>query len=201
MAKKENVGQKLTEEIINFRNEGKITPTTYKMLLSQIKDQNFDGVENYLNNQVKKINPPAESKRALESVDDYAIGELASKIYQYKKSGKITNMEALKLSMFIQENEPERAEQYLQYMDEEMKKKGTDKRVIPEEEDILVRYEDTNLYGPALEMAIDRLIEETTADIKEQIPEKDWREMTREIKKLWIEKIQSWSYLNQNWKF
>jgi len=130
-------------------------------------------------------------------MENIEIDELYGKLYKLKKNADIHPLSHLELKQRLMKGD----EESIAYVKKMINDIEEAKRAELEEIDILIRYEDTAIYGPGLEMAIDRLIEETTADIKEQIPEKDWREMTREIKKLWIEKIERWSYSNQNWKF
>lgn len=59
-------------------------------------------------------------------------------------------------------------------------------------EDFFDKYEDTEIDGFKMEIAIDELIENTKDAINKTLPSED-RHMARiEIKKIWIEKIKRW---------
>ncbi len=54
------------------------------------------------------------------------------------------------------------------------------------------KYDDTDLAGPGVEMAIDELIEDIKGLIQKQIPSHDQNAARIAVKKLWKEKIDAW---------
>jgi valyl-tRNA synthetase len=66
------------------------------------------------------------------------------------------------------------------------------KTVLKEQQDMFEKYDDTDLNGSGVEMALTQLIEEYTELIKKQIPKEDQNKVRQEIKKLWLYHIKNW---------
>ena len=63
------------------------------------------------------------------------------------------------------------------------------RKITLTDSEILMDYDDTDLYGPGVEIAIDELIIEYSSMIKKQIPRADQQKVWLAVRSLWIEKI------------
>lgn len=63
------------------------------------------------------------------------------------------------------------------------------RKITLTDSEILMDYDDTDLYGPGVEMAIDELIAEYSSMVKKQIPRADQQSVWLAIRSLWIEKL------------